>query len=76
MPFYLVMEYVEGMTVEELLRQEGGQLELRRTLKIALGVAEALTFAHRPPCVNALIGWCWACCTVTPTGVCLSVPRR
>ncbi|HEY7127973.1 MAG TPA: serine/threonine-protein kinase [Ktedonobacterales bacterium] len=48
-PFYLVMEYVEGVTVEELLRQEGGRLDARRALKIALGVAEALAFAHRPP---------------------------
>jgi serine/threonine protein kinase len=48
-PFYIVMEYVEGMTVEGLLRQQGGRLEPSRALKIALGVAEALAYAHRPP---------------------------
>ena len=48
-PFYIVMEYVDGTTVEELLKQQGGPLEPLRALKIALGVAEALAYAHRPP---------------------------
>jgi serine/threonine protein kinase len=49
LPFYIVMEYVDGLTVEQLLHQEGGHLEPRRALKIALGVAEALAYAHKPP---------------------------
>jgi serine/threonine protein kinase len=50
LPFYIVMEYVEGQTVEALLRQQPGRrLEPRRALKIALGVAEALAYAHRRP---------------------------
>ena len=49
LPFYIVMEYVEGTTVEDLLRQQQGPLEPRRALKIALGVAEALAYAHKPP---------------------------
>ncbi len=49
LPFYIVMEYVDGVTVEELLHQEHGRLEPRRALKIALGVAEALAYAHKPP---------------------------
>ncbi len=49
LPFYIVMEYVDGITVENLLRQEQGTLEARRALKIALGVAEALAYAHKPP---------------------------
>ncbi|HEU5198526.1 MAG TPA: protein kinase [Ktedonobacterales bacterium] len=48
-PFYIVMEYVEGTTVEDLLKQQGGPLEPRRALKIGLAVAEALAHAHRPP---------------------------
>jgi serine/threonine protein kinase len=49
LPFYIVMEYVEGASVEDLLRQQGGRLEPRQALKIALGVAEALAHAHKPP---------------------------
>ncbi len=49
LPFYIVMEYVDGITVEELLHKEGGRLEPRRALKIALGVADALAYAHKPP---------------------------
>ncbi len=49
LPFYIVMEYIEGTTVEDLLRQQGGRLEARRALKIALDVAEALAYAHKPP---------------------------
>jgi serine/threonine protein kinase len=49
LPFYIVMEFVDGVTVEELLHQEHGRLEPRRALKIALGVAEALAYAHKPP---------------------------
>ncbi len=49
LPFYIVMEFVDGVTVEELLHQEHGRLEPRRALKIALGVADALAYAHKPP---------------------------
>ena len=48
LPFYIVMEYVDGVTVETLLREQGGPLEPRRALKIAQDVAEALAYAHRP----------------------------
>ncbi len=48
-PFFIVMEYVEGVTVEQLLRQQGGRLDPRQALTIALGVAEAVAYAHRPP---------------------------
>jgi serine/threonine protein kinase len=49
LPFYLVMEFVDGVTVEQMLRRRGGPLEPRQALKIALAVAEALAYAHRPP---------------------------
>ncbi|HEU5198523.1 MAG TPA: protein kinase [Ktedonobacterales bacterium] len=48
LPFYIVMEYVDGVTVEQLLREQPGhRLEPRRALKIAQDVAEALAYAHR-----------------------------
>ena len=49
LPFYIVMEYIDGSTVEDLLRQQGGRLEARQALKIAQSVAEALAYAHKPP---------------------------
>ncbi|MGD8331349.1 MAG: protein kinase, partial [Acidobacteriota bacterium] len=41
----LVMEYVEGRTLASLLRE--GPLGLRRTLKVARELSEALGFAHQ-----------------------------
>ena len=49
LPFYIIMEFVDGVTVEDLLHQQGGRLEARRALKIAAGVADALAYAHKPP---------------------------
>ncbi len=49
LPFYIVMEYVNGVSVSSLLTPPGTRLEPRRALKIALGVAEALAYAHRLP---------------------------
>jgi serine/threonine-protein kinase len=49
LPFYIVMEFIDGTTVEELLRQQPGGLEPRLALKIAQSVAEALAYAHKPP---------------------------
>lgn len=48
LPFYIVMEYVDGVTVEQLLRQQPDhRLEPRQALEIAQSVAEALAYAHR-----------------------------
>ncbi len=47
LPFYIVMEYVDGVSVSSLVNPPGTRLEPRRALKIALGVAEALAYAHR-----------------------------
>jgi serine/threonine protein kinase len=49
LPFYIVMEYVDGISVSSLLSPPGTRLEPRRALKIALGVADALAYAHRLP---------------------------
>jgi len=43
--FYMVMEYVEGVTLSALLRQEGA-LEVSRALAIAYEVARGLAEAH------------------------------
>src|SRR5579862_3717972 len=49
LPFYIVMEFIDGQTVEDLLKQQRGGLEPRQALKIAQSVAEALAYAHKPP---------------------------
>jgi class 3 adenylate cyclase/tRNA A-37 threonylcarbamoyl transferase component Bud32 len=43
--YYIVMEYVEGGTLEDLIQQEG-PLSPERTTEVALQVAEALRVAH------------------------------
>src|SRR5437870_1498341 len=40
---YLVMEYIDGKTLRELLKN--GPLPIRQTLEIGVQVADALTFA-------------------------------
>ncbi len=50
---YLVMEYVEGITLEEKLALSGGRLAEDAVTDIALQTAEALEYlhGHRPPIV-------------------------
>ena len=43
---YLAMEYVDGVTLRELLRSSRGPLPLPRALIIAKGIAEGLQAAH------------------------------
>ena len=43
---YLAMEYVDGVTLRELLRSARGPLPLPRALIIAKGIAEGLQAAH------------------------------
>jgi len=43
---YLAMEYVDGVTLRELLRSAHGPLPLPRALNIARGIAEGLQAAH------------------------------
>ena len=42
---YLVLEYVDGVTLAEVLRREG-RLEQSRALKIAVQIADGLAYAH------------------------------
>ncbi|GAB3656172.1 Stk1 family PASTA domain-containing Ser/Thr kinase [Actinocorallia lasiicapitis] len=47
---YIVMEYVEGHTLRELIRPEGGQerrLRPERALEIVDGILRALDYSHR-----------------------------
>jgi serine/threonine protein kinase len=50
---YLVMEYVEGNTLEEELRNAGGKLPEERVIDIALQVLETLEYLHHrePPVI-------------------------
>ena len=43
---YLAMEYIDGVTMRELLRSARGPLPLPRALNIAKGIAEGLQAAH------------------------------
>lgn len=43
---YIVMEYVEGQTLRELLLRQNGKLPLESALRIIQELAEALDYAH------------------------------
>src|SRR5215469_12461853 len=43
---YLVMEYVDGVTLEEEMKEAGGKLEDRRVIDFALQVLDTLTYLH------------------------------
>jgi hypothetical protein len=44
--YFIVMEYVEGLSLSRLLRAAGGSLPLWAAVQIACGVAQGLHFAH------------------------------
>lgn len=46
-PPVLVMEYVEGVTLGELLKNEPGPWEVKRSFHILLQMAEALAYCHK-----------------------------
>ncbi len=43
---YIVMEYIEGQTLQDLLSENGKKLPLNDALRITLEIAEALDYAH------------------------------
>ncbi len=43
---YIVMEYIEGVTIKEYIRQKGEPLSSKETIEIALKIAEALRVSH------------------------------
>jgi serine/threonine protein kinase len=50
---YLVMEYIEGTTLEDELRQTGGKLSPDRVIDVAIQVLETLEYLHElePPVI-------------------------
>src|SRR5687768_2579559 len=44
--FYIMMEYVEGKSLSELIKETDGPLPLETILEIAIGVLRALQYAH------------------------------
>jgi serine/threonine protein kinase len=50
---YLVMEYIDGVTLEDELRQNGGMLPAGRVIDIALQILDTLNYLHRldPPVI-------------------------
>src|ERR687887_1560275 len=49
---FIVFELVEGRTLAEVLRDEGGRLPVRHALEIAIQVARGLGFAHEQGLVH------------------------
>ncbi|MDP6379754.1 MAG: serine/threonine-protein kinase [Phycisphaerae bacterium] len=43
---YFVMEYVEGITVSDMIEQQEGPLDEKKALRVILQIAEALAHAH------------------------------
>ena len=50
---YLVMEYIDGTTLEDELKQNGGQARGRRVIDIAMQILETLEYLHElePPVI-------------------------
>ncbi|AIS52585.1 serine/threonine-protein kinase Sps1 [Thermoanaerobacter kivui] len=45
--YYIVMEYVKGRTLKKLISENGGPLDVYRSIEIAKQVCKALDHAHR-----------------------------
>ncbi|MGB9809009.1 MAG: Stk1 family PASTA domain-containing Ser/Thr kinase, partial [Caldanaerobacter sp.] len=45
--YYIVMEYVKGHTLKEIIKENGRPLEIERAVNIARQVAKALDHAHK-----------------------------
>src|SRR6201993_4991937 len=50
---YLVMEYVDGITLEQKLRDAGGKLPEKEVIEIALQICDTLQYLHNlePPVI-------------------------
>jgi serine/threonine protein kinase len=51
--FYLVMEYIEGVTLEARLKEAGGPLDVAQVIEYALQIADVLSYLHtqQPPII-------------------------
>ncbi len=45
--YYIVMEYVDGGSLKDLLKARGGKLPVATALRLVRGVAQGLAYAHR-----------------------------
>lgn len=50
---YIVMEFIDGNNLKEFIRSHGGALSVDKAIKIAIGIASGLGFAHRKKIVHA-----------------------
>src|ERR1700733_10803505 len=50
---YLVMEFVDGVTLEQALKDDGGKLDPKRVVEIALKIHDKLDYLHKlePPVI-------------------------
>ncbi len=50
---YLVMEFVDGVTLEDVVRRSGGKLEERKVIDVAIQILDTLDYLHRlsPPVI-------------------------
>ena len=53
---YIVMEYVDGMTLREYLNERGGKLTSRETVHFISQILKALDHAHRNGEISAACG--------------------
>ena len=44
---YFVMEYIEGMSLKQALKQQGGRLSFEQTCEILMPIAQALSLVHQ-----------------------------
>src|SRR5262249_23922441 len=61
---YIVMEYVHGQTLEQLMDDKGGPLDVADALRYILGILPAFTYLARPELVycdfkpqNVILEW-------------------
>lgn len=50
--FYIMMEYVEGKSLDELIAEANGPMPLDTVIHVALGILEALHYAHERDVVH------------------------
>ena len=53
---YIVMEYIDGVSLEEYLREKGGRISFDIAVKILMHVMDALREVHgRGCCIGTLV---------------------
>ena len=65
--YYIVMEYVEGKTLKQLIREAGRPIPIQRALDLTIQVCNGLGYAHRANLVH---------CDVKPQNILVSRDDR